>query len=195
VASGLPVAFSQGFNPHPKLSFGPPLPVGTTGDAEFFDIELTRGATEDEVINGLAAFLPGGQHIMAATQSKGRVSISAESRASRYVIAMPRTLAGLADDDFDKRLEAVRRLKEVEVKRGKRAKTVSPAEQILELRRTDGDEPGLELVLKLGEEGAMRPLDILELLLNDRTEALLTHIHHLELLRNRRDGRPGLEPL
>jgi radical SAM-linked protein len=34
------VAFSQGFNPHPKISFGPPLAVGVEGLAEYVDVEL-----------------------------------------------------------------------------------------------------------------------------------------------------------
>ena len=34
----IPLAFSQGFHPQPKVSFGPPLPVGYESLAEFFDI-------------------------------------------------------------------------------------------------------------------------------------------------------------
>jgi radical SAM-linked protein len=36
------VAYSEGFNPHPKISFGPPLPVGVEGQREFVDIDLKR---------------------------------------------------------------------------------------------------------------------------------------------------------
>ena len=36
----LPVAYSQGFNPTMKLSFGPPLPLGFTSEAEFVDVTL-----------------------------------------------------------------------------------------------------------------------------------------------------------
>lgn len=34
------VAYSEGFNPHPKIAFGPPLPVGVEGEREYVDIEL-----------------------------------------------------------------------------------------------------------------------------------------------------------
>lgn len=40
--AGLPLAHTQGFNPHPKMSFAAPLPVGVAGEAEFADIELTH---------------------------------------------------------------------------------------------------------------------------------------------------------
>lgn len=36
----VPLAFSQGHHPHPRLSFGPPLPVGVEGLGELFDAEL-----------------------------------------------------------------------------------------------------------------------------------------------------------
>jgi radical SAM family uncharacterized protein len=38
----LPIAYSQGFSPHPIVAFGPPLPVGLLSDGEYMDIELTR---------------------------------------------------------------------------------------------------------------------------------------------------------
>ena len=40
----LPLSFTEGFRPRPRLSMGPPLPVGAEGTREFFDIELTRPA-------------------------------------------------------------------------------------------------------------------------------------------------------
>ncbi|MEA1971705.1 MAG: TIGR03960 family B12-binding radical SAM protein [Candidatus Cloacimonadota bacterium] len=36
----IPLAFSQGYNPHPKVAFGPPLPIGVQGLNEFFDVSL-----------------------------------------------------------------------------------------------------------------------------------------------------------
>jgi radical SAM family uncharacterized protein/radical SAM-linked protein len=38
--SGLPLFFSQGFNPSPKVSFSPALPVGVESHIEYFDIDL-----------------------------------------------------------------------------------------------------------------------------------------------------------
>ncbi len=40
--AGLPLAYSEGFSPHPRLSFAAPLPVGVTSDAELTDIFLSR---------------------------------------------------------------------------------------------------------------------------------------------------------
>ena len=38
--SGLPLIYSSGFHPSPKISFGSPIPLGTESHAEYFDIEI-----------------------------------------------------------------------------------------------------------------------------------------------------------
>jgi radical SAM-linked protein len=45
--SGLPMAKTQGFRPHLKLAFGPPLPVGTTSIAEYLDLEFAKPPAAD----------------------------------------------------------------------------------------------------------------------------------------------------
>lgn len=50
---GLPVLFSQGYNPSPKVSFSQALPVGLESMVEFFDVDLARPVTsvEKTIIN------------------------------------------------------------------------------------------------------------------------------------------------
>ncbi|MCJ7508440.1 MAG: TIGR03936 family radical SAM-associated protein, partial [candidate division Zixibacteria bacterium] len=40
--SDIPIAFSEGFHPHLKISFGPPLPLGFVSEAEYLDLQLTE---------------------------------------------------------------------------------------------------------------------------------------------------------
>jgi len=40
--SDLPVALSHGFNPHPRISFGPPKPVGVLSNGEYLDFKLNH---------------------------------------------------------------------------------------------------------------------------------------------------------
>ena len=58
--SNLPIRFTKGFSPHPKLSFGPPLPVGVIGENEFFDINLLQRIKETEIYKNLNFNLPKG---------------------------------------------------------------------------------------------------------------------------------------
>lgn len=57
--SGLPVEYSQGFNPHQKMTFALPLPVGVTSECEVVDIGFEDGKVSDaEITQKLNANLP-----------------------------------------------------------------------------------------------------------------------------------------
>jgi len=58
--AGLPVSLSQGFNPHSRLSFGFPLPVGVAGLEEYVDIELEQEVSPEGVVSSLNQVLPQG---------------------------------------------------------------------------------------------------------------------------------------
>jgi len=64
----LPLAYTQGFSPRPKVSFGLALPTGAESVAEYLDIELAPGATVD--VESLPALLspalPVGIDVLAA---------------------------------------------------------------------------------------------------------------------------------
>ncbi len=62
--AGLPLAFTQGFNPHPKLSFAAPLAVGTAGEAEFADLELTGNISAGVVAEALSGMFPEGLRLI-----------------------------------------------------------------------------------------------------------------------------------
>lgn len=46
--AGLPLSYSQGFTPHPKLAFASPLPVGFTAEREVMDVTLDERVPVDE---------------------------------------------------------------------------------------------------------------------------------------------------
>jgi radical SAM-linked protein len=58
--SGLPLAYSQGFNPQPRIHFAAALPLGYTGDAEVMDIYLNVAVEPEEAVRRLRAALPAG---------------------------------------------------------------------------------------------------------------------------------------
>ncbi len=61
--SGLPLAFSQGFNPHPRLSYGPSLGVGVAGLREYLDVDLAAGVPLPEGLASLRNQFPPGLEI------------------------------------------------------------------------------------------------------------------------------------
>ncbi len=59
VRAGFPLKFSQGFNPHPRVSVAHPLPVGVEGLSELLDFD-TKEEISADALNRLVASLPEG---------------------------------------------------------------------------------------------------------------------------------------
>jgi len=53
----IPLAFSQGYNPHPKIMMGPPLSLGVSSEFEYLDFQLDQ-PFQDVYIQRLQANLP-----------------------------------------------------------------------------------------------------------------------------------------
>lgn len=64
--AALPLYYSEGFSPHPKLSFAAPLPVGQESVCEHFDVRLCAPMSPDDAMAALNATLPTGLTIKAA---------------------------------------------------------------------------------------------------------------------------------
>jgi radical SAM-linked protein len=79
----IPVLYSQGFHPSPRVSFGPPLNVGVSGLREYFDMELQPAHGLVNLTDTLNSVLPGGVEIKHA----GMIRVdepSLQSFISRY---------------------------------------------------------------------------------------------------------------
>jgi len=62
----LPIAFTQGFSPRPKVSFGLALSVGHESDAEYLDVECAEPVDVEALPAALTAALPGGIAVLGA---------------------------------------------------------------------------------------------------------------------------------
>lgn len=69
----LPIAFSEGFNPHIKMAFASALAVGVTSGCEYVDIEFTQPLTAAEFMEKLRPSLPDGIDIVTARVMTGKV--------------------------------------------------------------------------------------------------------------------------
>jgi hypothetical protein len=86
-------------------------------------------------------------------------------------------------------------MRQAEVAKGGTVRVVCPAEQILDIDLVEAVPPVVRVVLAIGEEGALRPLDVVRLLCSDGEAAPeLAWVHRTALFR-RPAGRAGLEPL
>jgi radical SAM family uncharacterized protein/radical SAM-linked protein len=96
--AGLPVAFSQGYHPKPRVSFGPALPVGVESVCEYLDLELLGVADAEAVAERLSGELPDGFRILEAKPVDPREpSVSEAQRAVHYRAEFPEDTFGPGD--------------------------------------------------------------------------------------------------
>ncbi|MBI2287648.1 MAG: DUF2344 domain-containing protein [Chloroflexi bacterium] len=64
----IPLAYSEGFSPHPRISLAAPLPVGITSEAELMDILVTRPVSPHWFSSTVSQQLPPGIAILGVYQ-------------------------------------------------------------------------------------------------------------------------------
>jgi radical SAM family uncharacterized protein/radical SAM-linked protein len=83
----VPVRYTEGYNPHIRLSMGPALSVGHEGEAELFDVDCTSQVRQQHIA-AVNRLLPAGIEIIDATPLlPGAPSLGKMVAASRYRIA------------------------------------------------------------------------------------------------------------
>jgi radical SAM-linked protein len=81
----LPVGFSNGHHPLPRIGFGPALPVGVSSDDELVDLELTAPCAPADVLSVLARELPDGLLPLAADEiARSAPSIDQSTTGNLY---------------------------------------------------------------------------------------------------------------
>ena len=89
VRSKLPIAYSEGFNPHIKMSFATALAVGVTSDSEYMNFQLTQNVPVKEVLERLNQQLPRGAEILKLKKLQGKVTTSYNTLLSSYEVRIP----------------------------------------------------------------------------------------------------------
>lgn len=72
--SDLPLYYTEGFNPKPKLVFATPLSVGCGGEDEVLDIRLMKAVSNDEIMEKLVPVMPNGIEITRVYEQKGKLT-------------------------------------------------------------------------------------------------------------------------
>jgi radical SAM-linked protein len=86
--AGLPIAFSAGFSPHPRISYAGASPTGAASEAEYLEIALTEERDPRQVADALDEALPAGLDILEAVVA-GPGSLADRLQASQWRIELP----------------------------------------------------------------------------------------------------------
>lgn len=162
--AGLPLAFSEGFNPHPKTSFASALAVGVTSEGEYLDVELQEEMPIEEIEERLGESLPAGLVVLGLKEIKERKkSLTALINMARYNIRV--SLEGSPEgQELSEAIEQLRRAPEICVtrngKRGTRQVDIKQGIFRLEGEIHNGTLK-LQADLQTGSEGNVKPAEVL----------------------------------
>jgi radical SAM-linked protein len=85
----LPMAYSEGFNPHMKVAFASALSLGAASDAEYVDFEMTEALPPNEVMRRLRDHLPRGAELVRLKILEGKHrALMADADEARYRITV-----------------------------------------------------------------------------------------------------------
>ena len=87
--AGIKLRYSQGFNPHPKMSFAQPLSLGFTGSRELLEFETEKAVSPQIISTSLNAVLPEGVGILSCKEwEQGGKSLAALINEADYEITI-----------------------------------------------------------------------------------------------------------
>jgi radical SAM-linked protein len=88
--AGVALAYSEGFNPHPRLSLAAPLQLGATSEAELMDIYTLGPVTSQSFTARLQSELPAGLDIMQVSMVGLHLpALQAQVRFADYAVRVP----------------------------------------------------------------------------------------------------------
>lgn len=162
--AGLEMVYSEGFHPHPKLSFGPALSVGIASCDEYFDMELVREYPEAKILEDLNRVLSEGIKVLAVKKILQRVKpLNAIINRASYIVMLK--------VDPGERLEIFNQLNQltsltiIEVarksKEGQKIVNIRPWLHNLTIGIKGDNLLELEFVGQIGSGGNLRPDDLL----------------------------------
>jgi radical SAM-linked protein len=171
--AGVPMAYSQGFNPHPRISWIGAAPTGSASEAEYVEFAVVTEVDPAELLAGVDDALPPGLDVLEVVVSRGG-SLAERIDASRWRIE----LAGVDPAVLAPAVTALLATGSVEVERltkdGRRTIDVRPAvvsAQVSASNRAPEAEPGapegpcgiIDVVVRQTTP-AVRPDDVLSAL-------------------------------
>ena len=186
--SQLPLAFSQGFNPHPKINFASGLAVGTTSDSEYMDMELTADLPLEQVKQELDRAMPPAFEVTAMKVVTGKVpSLMSIIERGRYQLRLE-FVEEVTQQQLEDAIEKFWKREEIIIyrykKNSKDKKAVNIRPGVYEMKLTaDGRYAVLDILVQSGNEGNIRPEEVAYGLMSAGMPAVqhVVRIHRLGL--------------
>ena len=154
----LPIAFSQGFNPRPKMTFASALSVGISSSSEYLDVEFSEDVSASDVALKLNPALPEGIKVTDVKMADEAISLSMLNGA-KYVVRLALNEVDL--EELKKSTKGLLEQKEIIIekrtKSGKKLVNIAPFIYSLGLSNCDGSAADIVMSVAIGQQGSVAP--------------------------------------
>ncbi len=171
IRANLPICYSEGFNPHMKMSFASALGVGVSADVEYMDMELETKIPVPEVMERMNTKSPHGFAVLDGKYIDPKATkLMAAANYATYMLLGP-TIDGATEEAVQTALQAFNTATEVmyekvSVKGKKKVRLIDVKQHVIE--PITGTLDGKNVVLEVGifqtAEGAIKPTQVWEVL-------------------------------
>ena len=171
----LPLCFSEGFHPMPRIVFATALPVGMESLMEVVDVECEGKITPPEVMERLNQTLPPGIEILDAGEVPLFFDLSSLPHPSAYWIPLDHLIPrGEAIAKIEKALDKKEFFIHQERDGKKRSVDIRPLIEKMETKERSGEEPqwGVELVIRKTAGRTAKPIEMVGAVLDLDGETL-----------------------
>ena len=169
----IPVEFSQGFHPQPKISIAAPLPLGWVGEREVLEFWLAQPMTLDELFHRVRDCMPPGISLVELLEVKQNApAIQTMVDSLEYRVILPKEIDNLGIQETINQL-----MDAVSIPRTRRGKLYDLRPLILEMSvvpNSSGPSANIDLILISNQNVTGRPDEVLDVLGIDPLTTLIT---------------------
>ncbi|MBU0494918.1 MAG: TIGR03936 family radical SAM-associated protein [Chloroflexi bacterium] len=161
----IPLAYSQGFRPKPRIAIGAPLPVGYLSEGELMDLYLSRRLTPYAFMRQMDPVLPAGVQLVGVEEINPRLpSLQSQIRAAEYRVAFcSAVLPGAIGEQLQQLLDATNLPTRVERRDGQtKDYDLRPLIEDLWLYRWHEEHCTVGMRLRIGNGPAGRPEEVIQ---------------------------------
>ena len=144
--AALPLAYSQGFHPQPKMNMAAALPLGFSSRCEVMDMKLEHDISLDDLPTRLNETLPSGLQVVGVQQVDERApALQTQVEAAEYEVTLTESISG---SDLERRIESV--IESKAIPRERRGKMYDLRPLIVELSLLSDEKIFMRLVAREG---------------------------------------------
>jgi radical SAM-linked protein len=160
----LPLAYSQGFHPQPKMNMAAALPLGFSSRCEVMDMKLEHDIPLDDLPTRLNQMLPSGLQVMEVEQVEERApALQTQVVSAEYEVTITESINR---SDLKRKIDSVIESKALPRERRGKMYDLRPLIEELQIMESDGLPSVQKIFMRLAaREGATgRPEEVLDVL-------------------------------